>query len=97
MGKLNQIGRIATVITSRVENDKAYTVVTYHSTDVVKFNEKKIILNNGGWRTNTTKNRINQTSNQFNLGYNVFQKDFEWFIEYNGKVIPFENNITLKR
>lgn len=74
-----------------------YIVVTYHSTDVVKFNDQEIILNSGGWLSATTKSRMNQTANQFDLGYRVIQKDYEWFINFNGRRIKFYDNITLKR
>lgn len=43
-------------------DDEGYTNVVYHETAVVKFNAEKIILNSGGWRTNTTKLRMNQAS-----------------------------------
>ena len=74
-----------------------YMVVTYHSTDIVKFNDQEIILNSGGWLSATTKSRMNQTANQFDLGYRVIQKDYEWFINFNGRRIKFYDNITLKR
>jgi hypothetical protein len=73
------------------------TNVTYHSTVVVSFNEKKIVLNSGGWHTNTTKTRMNQASNQFALGYTVTQKDFGWYVSFNGKIRDFADGMTLKR
>ena len=48
-----------------------------------------LTLDDGGWATSTTKTRMNQASRQFGLGYRVFQKDYDWFIEVNGEVIPF--------
>ena len=86
-----------------------HTCVKYHATDVVKFNDNEIILNSGGWHTNTTKMRMNQTSRQFGLRFNVYQKDFEWFVDYwygNGpadysneqfQTIEFFDGLTLKR
>lgn len=79
-----------------VYSDGNYICVKYHETDVVKFNDFEIILNSGGWYTDTTKTRMNQASNQYRLGYKVFQKDFDWFVDYNGTTIPFNNN-TLER
>ena len=64
-------------------------VITYHATDVVRFNAKRIILDTGGWKTNTTKTRMNQASAQYGLGYYVYQKDFSWYVECNGKTLPF--------
>ena len=72
--------------------------VIYHSTAIVKWDNTKIILNTGGYRTVTTKKKMIQTSRQFDLGYSVFQKDFDWFIDFKGEVIPFDSNtITLER
>ena len=93
MTQTQTIGKTATTI--YLQN--GYNKVQYHSTVVVAFNDNKIVLNNGGWFTNTTKIRMNQTSNQFKLGFNVFQKNFSWFVEFNGKTIPFENGMILKR
>ena len=59
-----------------------------------KDNKKgEVTLNTGGWLTPTTKVRMNQTANAYGLGFNVYQKDFNWFVEKaNGQVIEFESN-----
>jgi hypothetical protein len=94
MAQQYKIGTTATIVRTR----DGKTEVTYHNTTVVSFDADKIILNCGGWWTSTTKNRMNQTSNQFDLGFRVSQKDFLWYVEYQGKVIEFnENRILLKR
>ena len=87
MAQLSQVGRGATTIHTTKEGQ---TQVIYHSTPVVSFNRKLIILNHGGWMTSTTKNRMNQASNQFGLGYRVFQKAFDWYVGFNGETIPFD-------
>ena len=71
--------------------------VRYHQTDVVKFNHEKIILNSGGWNTFTTKTRMNQASNQFGLGYYVYQRDFDWYVDYNGRTLEFFRHMELDR
>ena len=89
--------RLGTVHTT-VSNDDTHTIITYHSTQVVKFSSSEIILNTGGWRSDTTKTRMNQASSQFNLGYRVFQKEFTWYVNFAGKTYKFESNtIKLKR
>lgn len=93
MAQQNHLGKTATTIS----NDGIHTIITYHSTQIVKFNENEIILNSGRWNTQTTKTRMNQASNQFGLGYTVFQKDFEWFVNYKHKINPFGDNMVLKR
>ncbi|MFW6272830.1 MAG: hypothetical protein ACOC2U_03525 [bacterium] len=93
-----QVGSHKTTIT----NDGNYQKVTYHNTDVVKFNEKEIILNSGGWLTNTTKTRMNQASNQFNLGYNVYQEKKAWYVSLkdvsgNYYSLPFNDGFKIHR
>lgn len=64
--------------------------VRYHNTDVVTvFENGTIKLNTGGWRTSTTKNRMNQASNQYDLGFQVYQRDFAWFVDWNGETYLF--------
>lgn len=74
------------------------TCVKYHNTVVVKFTRKTITLNTGGWKTATTKTRMNQASNSFRLGFNVFSKSGKWFVKYRGRFLAFKGNtLTLKR
>ena len=72
-------------------------LITYHSTIVVKVSDDELILNSGGYQTSTTKRRMNQASLQYNLGFSVYQSDFCWYVAYNGDIIPFEDNMILKR
>jgi hypothetical protein len=94
MARMSTIGRGHTTIGM---DDTGKTVITYHSTAVVKFDPKNIILNSGGWHTASTRTRMNQTSNQFNLGFTVFQKSFSWYVQHNGKTVDFSDNMKLKR
>jgi hypothetical protein len=93
MTQLTKVGRVATT----VANDGKYTIVTYHQTQVVKWNWNKIILDSGGWETQTTKNRMNQASNQYGLGYQVFQHDFTWYVDYKGQTLEFHDGMVLER
>jgi hypothetical protein len=55
--------------------------ITYHNTDVVSVDrEGRVTLDSGNYRTYTTKLRMNQAANQFNLGYQIQQRDFEWWV-----------------
>lgn len=82
---------------TRIETNGGWTFVRYHSTDVVRFNYNTIILSTGGWETVTTKLRMNQASNQFGLGYTVYQKNHVWYCDWNGKtfVFPPDGILTL--
>ena len=94
MPQISRLGRTATTVHA---NDHGEMVVTYHSTAVVTFTEKKVKLDSGGWRTATTRTRMNQAANQFGLPYNVFQKASEWFVSVGDKVIPFTDGMTIPR
>jgi len=83
---------------THVRSSGSAIVVRYHNTDVVKFTPKTITLNAGGWKTATTKTRMNQASSQYGLGYTVTQKDYEWFVRYRGKTMKFKGNkLTFRR
>jgi len=87
MGQTQTVGRTATSI-SRGQDGTLR--VTYHGTDVVTvYPNGRIDLDTGGWSTPTTKTRMNQASNQFGLGFDVFQKDYVWYVGIDGQVIPF--------
>ena len=88
-----QLGKIATTV--RV-NEEGKTEVVYHQTAVVTFDDETITLNDGGWATMTTKTRMNQASNQFGLGFRVYSKDWQWYADYKGEVIPFNHSLRNK-
>lgn len=83
----NLHGKVATTVTTKAGN----TVVRYHSTDVVKFNADTITLNNGGYETATTKKRMNETSNLFNLGFQVYAKAGQWYANTIHGELKFDN------
>lgn len=94
MAQTQRVGKTATTISS---DSSANLIVTYHKTQVVRRQiDGAIVLNSGGWRTVTTKNRMNQTSNQYYLGYSVYQKSGEWFVNWRGEVLRFRDGITLR-
>lgn len=80
-----------------ISSDNGSTVVTYHRTQVVSFNDKLINLRSGGYQTVTTKRRMNQVASTFNLGYEVYQRNFDWFVAYGGREYPFRDRMTLDR
>jgi hypothetical protein len=85
------IGKHATNVYYSEEGVK----VIYHSTAVVEVFNDRVKLNTGGWFSNTTKKRMNQASDAFNLGYSVFQKKGVWYANYNGQNHQFEGNSLL--
>jgi hypothetical protein len=95
MSQQRRIGKTATTV--HVNPANGMTEIWYHQTCVVKFDDKKIILNSGGWRTATTKTRMNQAANQFNLGFYVEQHNGSWNVHFNDKVLDFQDGMTIKR
>lgn len=74
-----QTSRVTGRATS-IYSDADGTHVQYHNTRVVSFDAKRITLRTGGWRTMTTKTRMNQAASQFRLGFSVYQKAGEWYV-----------------
>ncbi len=69
--------------------------VIYHNTKVVRFNliTRAVELNTGGYLTQITKRRMNQASKQYGLGFQVYQRDFTWFVQTeDGRNLPFDGN-----
>lgn len=92
-----QIMKVSGVATRIITDGQGLTSVIYYDTPVVRFTDTLIRLNTGGWRTITTKTRMNQVSNQYNLGYRVFQKNFNWFVTYRGQTVAFVQHIMIDR
>ena len=82
---------------TRVDKNDNVIRVRYWNTDVVTVGPEFIVLDNGGYWTNTTKRRMNQASEEYGLGYHVFQKKGDWFVEYGNKTLPFSNGMKIKR
>jgi hypothetical protein len=73
-------------------------IVTYHHTTIVECGHNGIILNSGGWYTLTTKQRMNQASEELDLGFRIHQEDFLWYVTLrDGKVIPFRDGMVIKK
>lgn len=94
MPRMDRLGKLATTVAT-VDGQ---TIVTYHSTAVVRFTADTVTLDSGHWRTATTKTRMNQASRQFDLGYSVNQKNGGWSVTIrNGAVLPFSDGMTFPR
>ncbi len=85
---------------TNVRTEGNATIVRYHDTDVVRFDDSNITLNTGGWFTSTTKARMNQASAQFGLGFRVSQDKGFWSVldrglftyEFSGNTLTFKRN-----
>jgi hypothetical protein len=71
--------------------------VRYAYTDIVTWKDGKVTLNSDGWETVTTKRKMNQASNQFGLGFDVYQDNWTWFVNLpNGGVVKYYDGITFE-
>ena len=80
---------------TRLSESDGWTVVRLHYTDIVMFNGGDVVLNSGGWKTSTTKRRMNEASAEFNLGFTVWQKYYNWFVDFEGKTYEFTDGMKL--
>jgi hypothetical protein len=61
---------------AHIEYDGSVSI-ELHGTKIVRFYPNGfVMLNSGGWRTHTTKKRINQYS-----PVKVYQKKYEWYLQ----------------
>ena len=80
-----------------VKRDGDTVTVRYWHTDVVTANllTGEVTLNTGGWQSVTTKARMNQTSAEYNMGFSVYQKNWQLFArKSDGTEIPFDRSVT---
>ena len=80
MGQTRHICKNNTKVTV---NRSGTISVTLYDTEIVRVTKKYITLNSGGYRTVTTKARMNQAANELNLGYRICQTDGKWVVMVN--------------
>jgi hypothetical protein len=79
-----------TRIFERQNNDYA---IRYHETDIMTFrNNGEVVLNSGGWRTYSTKERLNRFMPE---GKQIFQVSGIWYITDGTRKVAFEDGMTL--
>ena len=72
------------------------TDVFLHGNLIARIGETWMELFDGGWQSNTTKSRLNALLQTHGCdGEYIFQKNFEWFINYQGSTIPFFSGMRL--
>ena len=84
---------------TRVEynNNTNCSTIVLHSTAIAVFdhNTKAVKLNTGGWHSNTTKSRLNAILQEVKWGASVFQRNFNWFVNYNDSTQNFFDGMIL--
>lgn len=80
-----------TKVTHPAHSELGIGVVKLYGTEIVTWDEEYITLDTGGWKTDMTMQRMNQASQEFNLGFSVYQKDYLWYVEYQGHTVVYGN------
>lgn len=101
MAQTQKVRGVATTIARTSQS----IAVTYHATTVAEVHRADgkadapasyVTLNTGGYRTATTKLRMNQFANEFcSYAFSVYQKRGDWFVSIKGveRDIPFNGEV----
>jgi len=81
---------------TRVESFGDIAHVYLHGNLISRIGEGWIQLFDGGWQSKTTKSRLNAILEANGLpGEYVFQRNYQWFVNYNGSPIPFFSGMRM--
>ena len=82
--------------TSVSTDDTGLSTVYLHGNKIAEVGDDFVRVFDGGWRTNTTKSRLNAIIKEFCCAYTdgVYQHKFEWFITDNKCIKQFVNGYT---
>ena len=70
--------------------------VYLHGNRIATVGDTWIQIFDGGFQSKTTKSRLNALLSAFGMdGEYIFQKNFQWFVNYNGSPIPFFDGMRL--
>lgn len=72
-----------------IRDDGSYGV-KLHNTEVVIHYPDRVVLNSGGWKTVTTKDRINTFS-----PYHIWQEKRVWLVEIEAQIYEFADGMTI--
>ena len=66
-----------------------------HMIATVDHGTHSVKLSSCGWETPTTKSRLNAILQEVKTGFSVFQKNFDWFLNGQGKTVDFFDGMIL--
>ena len=69
--------------------------VFLHGNLIARIGETWIELFDGGYQSKTTKSRLNAILSEHGCGESIFQKNFQWFVNFQGSPIPFFSGMRL--
>ena len=66
-----------------------------HKISVYDHNTNALKLNSFGYKTVTTKSRLNAILSELITGARVFQRQFDWYLSYNNQTVDFWDGMIL--
>ena len=92
----DQIGSHKTTVAIDRDDNTSKLLITYHNTIVVQVvDDRYVILNSNGYRTATTKRRMNQASLSYKLGFEVYQVNFCWYVSIGDETSEYYDGIVI--
>ena len=83
-----------TKVTYSLERNASY--VYLHDNHIATVGETWVELYNCGYKTTTTKSRINAILVEHGFGERVYQKKGDWFVASKVRTIPFSEGMRLR-
>jgi hypothetical protein len=83
------------VANTEVINENGVSTVKLHGNKIAEVSDNSITLFDGGWRTVTTKSRLNAILRTFGDGDGVYQKKGTWFISTAQGDVEFVSGTVL--
>ena len=83
-----------TEVTYSPERDASYVML--HGNHIATIGDTFIELYSCGYKTKTTKARLNAILQDHGNGARVYQRDFEWFVSDSGNTVPFTEGMILR-
>ena len=73
------------------------STVVLHRTAIAVYDHKNeaLKLNSGGYTSNTTKSRLNAILSEIFVGACVYQKNWNWFFNYNNQTYDFFDGMII--
>lgn len=76
------------------ERDASYVML--YGNHIATIGETWVELYNCGYKTATTKSRLNAILSEHGAGEYVYQKDFDWFVSTKEGTVPFTEGMRLR-
>jgi len=77
-----------------LEKNGDYIAVRLHDTNIITFYPDKTIVTSGGWKTLTTKDRLNK---YLPLRYSIYQANSIWYYTIGSEKYVFEDGMILSK